>query len=295
MNHIIRSIRRVWFHYWLFVFFLFLPYIPYGETLTIPLPGLPADARPLELIRVRAGSFVMGATSNDPGYYSQLEWPSHPVTLTYDYFLGKCEITQAQWRAVMGSIPKRITDGGDDYPIYYVSWKDCQDFARRLSDWGLGLFRLPTEAEWEYACRAGTTTRFSFGDCPEVVESYSYYEEPSRFVWWFGNNTPSGAKPVGLKLPNPWGFFDMHGNVYEWCSDWWENPYPREPQIDPHGPSSGTVHVSKGGHWYGSILHCRSAFRFFEQEAEQIGGIFWGLRIVKEIPDSLVPDWERID
>ncbi len=254
------------------------------------LPDFPAGSLPMKLIWVEAGSFTMGAPAEDSPY-PQLEWPAHSVTLTRGFYLGIHEVTQAQWKAVLGENPARNGGVGNDYPVYNVSWSDCQRFVRRIGEMTGQTFRLPTEAEWEYACRAGTSTRFSFGDGPSFEDEYRYYEEPSQFLWWFGNNEPDGVKPAGLKRANPWGFFDMHGNLYEWCSDWWEEPYPRLSCTDPQGPSFGTRHVVKGGHWYGSILHCRSAFRFSEEEAERRGGLYFGLRVVMDRPTRLA-DWE---
>ncbi len=263
-----------------------------GDEIVIDLPGIPDGAKPLQMLFIPAGSFMMGSDAADPGYYAQWEWPLHSVTLHRGFYLSVYEITQAQWMAVMGNHPEYDVGAGNDYPVYSVSWDDCQRFVARCNQLGLGIFRLPTEAEWEYACRAGTETRYSFGDGPEFQNEYLFYEEPSRYLWWFGNNEPFGVKPVGRKLPNPWGLYDMHGNLYEWCSDWWENPYLRIPLEDPIGPPSGTAHVFKGGHWYGSIFHCRSAFRMVELDAEKRGGRFWGFRVVKEIPNSSIMDWE---
>ena len=261
------------------------------DVIVINLPDMPPSVKPLEMIRIDSGDFLMGA-SEDEVYYPGLEWPSHSVRISNDFYIGKYEVTQAQWAAVMGENPAKDYGVGDDYPVYYASWDDCLAFTERLTQMFSENFRLPTEAEWEYACRAGTETRFSFGDGPEFDDFYHYYEEPARFMWWFGNNDPNGVKPVGLKAPNPWGLFDMHGNLYEWCSDWWQNPYPREMQIDPQGPESGELHVVKGGHWYGSILHCRSAFRFYEREAEERGGVFFGFRVVMDLPETSLNDWE---
>ena len=161
-----------------------------------------------------------------------------------------------------------------------VSWRACQKFIKRLNKLGKGTFRLPTEAEWEYACRAGTDTRFSFGDALEGADKY---------MWWTGNNTPNETKKVGLKLPNPWGLYDMHGNVWEWCSDRWEKPYERGPQVDPQSPSSGlpfsflwTNYTCRGGSFRNGAQGCRSAYRSHEQSFDYHYSL--GFRLVREYP-----------
>lgn len=263
-------------------------------TLTIDLPNLPPSAQPLELVLLSQGEFTMGAGVEDPARYETLEWPPHPVTIRQDFYLGRFEITQAQWTAVMDSNPANDIGLGPDHPVYAISWQDTQQFLDRLNQTGQGRFRLPTEAEWEYACRADTTTRFAFPEEVTLGDGYTFDPVLDPFFWWFGNCRESGSRPVGQKQPNPWGLHDMHGNVYEWCSDWWEPPYARGPQADPQGPAQGQVHVFRGGHWYGTARHCRSAFRFYEREAETRGGRFFGFRIVRETDPSTVPNWDAM-
>ena len=236
-----------------------------GDAIAITLPGLPEDAKHLEMVYIPADTFTMG---------SELGWPPHDVALTQGFYLGKYEVTQAQWVAVMGNNPSTnssvtqifgIYGVGDDYPVYYVSWDDCQSFIEQLNGMGLGTFRLPTEAEWEYACRAGTTTLFSFGDALECSSEILYCDVVDEYAWYLGNNmysgNMSGPKEVGRKLPNPWGLHNMHGNVFELCSDWWERSYARGPQIDPQGPTSGPYRVARGGYWNGHFQDCRSTTR----------------------------------
>lgn len=252
-----------------------------GPTFTVSLPGLPAEAKSLEMVRIQAGTFMMGSPLNERGRH-EWEWPPHSVTITQDFYLGKYEVTQAQWEALMGSNPAKNYGMGPNYPVYYVSWNDCQAFIQRLNEMGQGYFRLPTEAEWEYACRAGTTTRFSHGDvllCGDVCESCA---EHDAYMWWCGNNRPNGAKAVGVKLPNPWGLYDIHGNVYEWCADWWQEPYDRGPVTDPQGPDSGSFRVLRGGGWSYDALGCRSAFRYgyAPDNPRSYGG--FGFRLLRE-------------
>lgn len=234
---------------------------PPAERLTIALPGLPENARPLEMKLVRAGTFTMGAPAGERGRHAW-EWPPHRVTITRDFYLSVHETTQAQWVALMGANPSKGFGTGSDYPVYYVSWEDCQRFIGTLNETGQGRFRLPTEAEWEYACRAGTTSRFSFGDALDCGDVCAPCDTMEKYMWWCGNNRPNGAKETGLKLPNPWGFHDMHGNMYEWCADWWGDPRDRGAVTDPTGPPDGKHRVLRGGGWSYDAVGCRSAFRY---------------------------------
>ncbi len=239
--------------------------------LTIQIPNLPDGAKPLEMVPIPAGTFTMGTRCTEDGYaetlgqYLYSEWPAHEVTITRPFYLGKYQVTQAQWNAVMGSEKEFTFCGtGDDCPAYYVSWDDCQEFIGRLVATGQGMFRLPTEAEWEYACRAGTATLFSFGDARECDMIHdAYCELADRYMWWSGNNTDEdyAAKAVGRKLPNAWGLYDMHGNIQEWCSDFWQDIELRGPQTDPQGPNEGSERVIRGGWWNDTAFNCRSAVR----------------------------------
>lgn len=202
------------------------------------------------------------------------EGPLHKVTIAYDFFMGKYELTQAQWQAVMGGWPSTTRQPtteygiGPDYPAYYVSWNDAKVFIAKLNDHievtGQGSLRvrLPSEAEWEYACRARTQTRFSFGDSLSVADRCEDDLNRSRYMWYCGNNVPNGTKPVGSLLPNGFGLFDMHGNVLEWCEDPYHDSYTGAP-VDGSvwaGTSSGRVY--RGGYWYDGAEACRSACRY---------------------------------
>lgn len=176
------------------------------QTISIHLPDLPEGAKELEMVLIRPGSFTMGSLGEGQAC-TERAWPPHEVTITKPYYMGKYEVTQAQWEAVMGSRSHRSKFcGRPNNPVEKVSWRACQKFIKRLNKLCKGTFRLPTEAEWEYACRAGTQTRFSFGDELEFAGDY---------MWWRENSDPYGTREVGLKRPNPWGLYDMHGNVSE--------------------------------------------------------------------------------
>ncbi|MDX9753240.1 MAG: SUMF1/EgtB/PvdO family nonheme iron enzyme, partial [bacterium] len=221
------------------------------ERRTISLPNLPTGARPLEMQLIPAGQFQMGSPDGEPDAESD-EKPRHGVTLTQAFYFGKYEITQAQWTAVMGSAPTNTQDGqGPNLPVYDVDPAAIQSFIDKLNTLGLGIFRLPTEAEWEYACRADTTTRFYWGDDPDytVVDTYA---------WTSGIN--QGPAEVGRKKPNPWGLFDMSGNVWEMCQDWYGS-YSSGAVIDPLGLGSGDYKVLRGGSWLHMPWQARSARR----------------------------------
>ena len=187
--------------------------------------------------------------------------PQHEVTISKGFYLGKYEITQEQWEAVMGTTPwvgqelSEYVQVNPDHPAVYLSWWDVLPFIGKLNMAAKdSLYRLPTEAEWEYACRAGTTTWWSFGDDESQLGEYAWYSGNASNV---GENY---AHKVGTKKPNPWGLYDVHGNVYELCQDWlWL--YPSSAQVDPQGPSSGSYRVSRGGSFDNSAVTTRSAFR----------------------------------
>jgi len=207
---------------------------------------------PLTLVRVSAGTFLMGSPEGERGNVFDNE-TQHEVTLTQDYYLGKTEITQAQWEAVMGT-PMRAECGdiavGDDFPVYCVTWNRIAGpggFIEKLNaQLGTDAFRLPTEAEWERAARAGTTTRFSHGDvleCSDECEPCAVHEE---YMWWCGNVSPFGPRPVGEKLPNPFGLHDMHGNLWEIVNDRY-GEFSTAPVTDPVGPGGSGDIVMRGG------------------------------------------------
>jgi formylglycine-generating enzyme required for sulfatase activity len=196
------------------------------------------------------GSFLMGSPPGE-GESSNDE-VLHRVTLTKAYYIQTTPVTQGQWRAVMGDNPSLFDGCGDDCPVEQVIWKDAQEFINALNrKEGTSKYRLPTEAEWEYACRAGSSKAYCFGSDPDQLCEYAWYSENSDFT----------THPVAQKKPNRWGLYDMHGNVLEWCSDWFES-YPVEAVTDPTGPLSGAYRVLRGGSFFPSASRCRSAIRY---------------------------------
>ena len=214
----------------------------------IQLPEKHVNSKGMQFKRVAPGEFMMGSPANDPDS-ERGETPRHPVRITRPFCLGIHEVTQQQYEAVMGENPSLKREALR--PVNNVSWEDATAFCERLSKSDDRFdYRLPTEAEWEYACRAGTTTRFSCGD-----------ELEYRFAW----HKPNGEREthyVGTSQTNPWGFYDMHGNVSEWCSDRWNGDYASNaPQTDPAGSAIGTMRVYRGGSYGSDAKHCRSASR----------------------------------
>jgi formylglycine-generating enzyme required for sulfatase activity len=184
-----------------------------------------------EFVGIPSGSFCMG--SND---VETDDMPVHRVNISRPFLMGKYEVTQAQWQAIMGNNPSSFSNCGGDCPVYNVSWEDVQDFLRQLNKKGEGTFRLPTEAEWEYAARSGSTTQYSYGNDERSLGNYA----------WYDANSGDNIHPVGQKAPNDWGLYDMHGNVSEWCQDWYSD-YRSGTVTDPTGAASGLNRVYRGG------------------------------------------------
>ena len=201
-------------------------------TMTAALPGWTEMA----LVWIPPGTFLMGSPESEEGR-DRDEGPPHAVTISRGFWLGQNAVTQGQWEAVMGSNPSRFKEA--TRPVEQVSWNNVQAFIGKLNAAeGRAVYRLPTEAEWEYACRAGTTTRYSFGDDESPLGEYAWWKE----------NSEGCTHPVGEKKPNPWGLYDLHGNVWEWCQDRYGR-YASGPQTDPTGPTKGSPRVGRGGSW----------------------------------------------
>jgi formylglycine-generating enzyme required for sulfatase activity len=221
----------------------------------------------IKLRRIPDGEFMMGSLT---GEGDNDEHPQHQVRITRPFYLGVYEVTQGQYRAVMGQTPSNFK-GSDDLPVETVSWRDAVQFCNtlsekegmkpfyeidgesvRIADWNGTGYRLPTEAEWEYACRAGSNTKYSFGDDEKNLSAYA----------WFDGNSENKTHPVGQRQRNSWDLYDMHGNVWEWCWDWFTADYYQgSPTDDPRGPLGASPRVFRGGGWSREPRSCRSADR----------------------------------
>ncbi len=197
----------------------------------------------MKLKLIPPGIFMMGSELSGD------EKPVHRVEITRPFYLGVYPVTQAEWKKVMGSNPSSFK--GDRNPVETISWDDCQKFIKNLNSMEkTDSYRLPTEAQWEYACRAGSEGKWCFGDNESELVKYAWYDKVS------GNET----HPVGELKPNAWGLYDMHGNVWDWCEDYYGS-YPSGSVTDPTGPSSGSYRVGRGGSWDYYVEDCRSAYR----------------------------------
>jgi formylglycine-generating enzyme required for sulfatase activity len=216
----------------------------------------------MKLALIPAGKFIMGSPDSEKDR-STAEGPQREVTISKPFYMGVFEVTQEQYEQVMGKNPSAFK--GAKNPVETVSWEDAVEFCKKLSAKTGKTVSLPTEAQWEYACRAGTKTRFGFGDADADLCKYGNYCDKSNtngFDWQDKDHNDGFDKtaPVGSLKPNDWGLYDMHGNVWEWCSDWYADSYADAKNQDPAGPDSGTLRVLRGGGWSDTPLHCRSAF-----------------------------------
>jgi formylglycine-generating enzyme required for sulfatase activity len=216
-----------------------------------------------KMIRVQAGTFRMGSTSGQTG-----EQPVHSVTLSSDYYIGETEVTQELWTAVMGTNPSRFTSDSR-LPVEKVSWTDCQTFITKLNSLTGAKFRLPTEAEWEFAARGGN-----------ISKGYTYSgSNTEEDVAWCGSNSGDKTHVVKTKLPNELGIYDMSGNVFEWCNDWYDS-YSSAAVTDPQGPSSESNRVVRGGDFCCMVLFCRCTSRHKLTPSTSFDSV--GLRLVSQ-------------
>ena len=231
----------------------------------------------MEFLYAPPGSFRMGSGPEVLGRRD--DESRHGVELTKGFYLGRYEVTQGEWLAVMDENPSQFADCGPRCPVETVSYLKIQEFMERLEKRSLGnRFRLPSEAEWEYACRAGTQTPFSTGEGLTTDEAnfdgrYPYGDHPSGAY-------RASPVPVGSYPPNPWGFCDLHGNVWEWCEDWYA-PHPPGSVRDPRGPEWGELRVIRGGSWYFGADSARSSLRYTHRPQDD--GFSLGFRLIREV------------
>ena len=222
-----------------------------------------------EMVSLPAGSFLMGS---DTGTEEDAYTPRHSVSVKA-FSIGKYEVTQAQWFSIMGTKPSMFK--GDNLPVEQITWKQANEYCRRLSDKTGQSYRLPTEAEWEYAARAGSETDFYFGADATLVNDYA----------WFDDNADETTHPVGEKLPNAFGLYDMYGNVWEWTSDCWNTGYTGAPS-DASAWTAGdcSVRVVRGGSWYNKLRYIKSTARARYSSEIRYNSRGGGLRVVRQIP-----------
>ena len=253
----------------------------------------------MKLRLIPAGEFMMGALQENEDAWDA-EKPRHRVEITNPFYLGIHEVTQEQWQKVMGTTLRelkekeqrleqfsalRLRGEGPDYPVYYVSWREAGAFCEKLSEIEGETYRLPTEAEWEYACRAGSESTFYWGDNNDdsVIKQYAWYKrDADEDSWTVPHSEHSGTQPVGRMKPNPWGLYDMSGNVWEYCSDRFDrNYYSNSPVQDPQGPSVGDSRIIRGGCWTNGPEYLGSCVRVGTRT--NTGGNDTGFRVVREV------------
>jgi formylglycine-generating enzyme required for sulfatase activity len=230
----------------------------------------------MQLTLIPGGEFLMGSPDSERD--AGAEKPQHRVQITRPFYLGTYEVTQAEYERVMGTNPSSLKTPGSRAPVEQVLWEDAQALCQKLSslaeERAAGrVYRLPTEAEWEYACRAGSASRFCFGDDETAFGDFA----------WFKDNSAGTTHPVGQKKPNGWGLYDMHGNVCEWCQDWYDPDYYKVASPgDPPGPSSGSYRVYRGGSCVIWPQICRSAYRFGGVPSYRSRNL--GFRVARSLP-----------
>jgi len=255
--------------------------------LLLDLPALAmektfANSLGMEFVLIPAGSFTMGSPPGEP--HRNRDEVQHNVTISKPFYMQTTEVTIKQWRALMGRKLFGERKGSGDMPVKKVSWYDCRNFIKKLNDLKQGAYRLPTEAEWEYACRAGSTTAYSWGkniDCNKALYSNNT-QKSEKCIDYVKSKGMMPDRPVPVKSypPNAWGLYDMHGNVWEWCQDRY-GPYPKGAAVDPRGPDSGNNWVRRGGSWFKYGYYCRSANRNWGLPTSRYQTT--GFRVVREV------------
>lgn len=257
-----------------------LPSSPYAVSNTVPSRSGARFYRAVAMSRtnmvfISAGTFTMGSPTNEVGRYAD-ESPQTTVTFTSPLWMAPYLVTQSEYQSLIGTNPSAFS-GDLSRPVDQVNWLQASDYCSQLTQQELASgripggfqYRLPTEAEWEYACRAGTTTRFNYGDDP------GYLNLTNRA--WYTDNSDETTHPVGQKPPNAWGLYDMHGNVWEWCQDWYDT-YPGGSVANPQGPAAGAGRVLRGGSWADGGPLCRSACRVADDPSAEF--LVYGFRVI---------------
>lgn len=239
----------------------------------------------MAFVLIPAGMFTMGSPIEEA--YRNPSEIQHPVTITEPFYIQTTEVTVAQWRAVMGRRWLGRKKGTDQMPVVKVSWYDCQKFIDRLERMTGHHYALPTEAQWEYAARAGTTTAYFWGDRIECVQAM-FANNPMKYDACVAGNSaqglsPGGPAPVRRYPPNAWGLYDMHGNVWEWCQDLFDT-YATVSVVDPRETESGKDRVRRGGSWFGPGSACRSANRAYAHPMSRLQNT--GFRLIMMAPDD---------
>lgn len=249
----------------------------------------------IPFVRIPAGRFVMGTTQEnqllleEKGWWNRFlsaEQPAHLVVISRPFWIGQTEVTQAQWKRVMGSPHAQVSFKGDGRPVDSVSYRDVQQFLKAINQLGTKRFRLPTEAEWEYSCRAGGWGLFLVGEDGSLVE-----DKALGAYCWMKNNSGGGAQPAASKKPNAWGLRDMLGNVWEWCGDFYGREayrHRRNGATDPIHQAPFPERVIRGGSWFLPIEYQRASLRSGMREEER--SAYVGFRLVCEIPDGEVAE-----
>lgn len=236
--------------------FLFIVFIP-ASSMAADETVFISSSIGAKFALIPAGTFMMGSPTDEPGRSSNETL--HQVTISKPFYMQTTLVTQGQWKRVMGSNPSSFKKCGNDCPVEKVSWNDVQIFIRKLSQQeSTDKYRLPTEAEWEYAARAGTVTPFYTGKC--LSTDQANYNGDSPYPGCPKGKNREKTVRAGSFAPNAWGLYDMHGNIYEWCQDWY-GEYPQGNVTDPVGPATGSGRVIRGGYWRGQMGYCRSAYR----------------------------------
>lgn len=215
----------------------------------------------MDFVLIRPGEFTMGSPTGEANRTGKEV--QHVVRITRPYYMQDTEVTLKQWHEIMGKRLFSLRGSTDQTPAYRISWFDAMEFIKKLNERGQGKYRLPTEAEWEYSCRAGTVTAYSWGDAIDCTRAmYDNSDKSPGCRDYIKSRSLSIGAPAPVKSysPNPWGLYDMHGNVWEWCSDWYGD-YSKGPATDPMGPDSGPGRVRRGGSWFKIGEYCRSANR----------------------------------